>query len=51
MFIAQEKKKSNIIEYILYMWQIENIISACQFNIDIIKSTVILQMGLTENDK
>ena len=51
MFIAQEKKKSNIIEYILYMWQIENIIRACQFNIDLIKSNVILQMGLTENDK
>lgn len=51
MFIAQEKKRNNIIEYLLYMWQIENIIRACQFNIELIKSQVIIQMGLTDNDK
>ena len=51
MFIAQEKKKNNIIEYVLYMWQVENIIRACQFNLEIIKGNVIAQLGLTENDK
>lgn len=51
MFIAQEKKKNNIVEYILYIWQIENIIRACQFDLDLIKSNVISQMGLTDNDK
>jgi hypothetical protein len=51
MFIAQEKKKKNIIEYILYMWQIENIIRACQFNLSLVKSNIVSQMGLTENDK
>lgn len=50
MFIAQKKKETNIIEYILYMWQIENIIRACQFNSSLIKSNIISQMGLTEND-
>ena len=51
MFIAQEKKKSNILEYILYMWQVENIIRACQFDIELIKKNVIAQLGLTDNDK
>ena len=51
MFIAQEKRKNNILEYILYMWQGENIIRACKFDIKLIKSTVIAQLGLTENDK
>ena len=37
MLIAQEKRKSNIAEYILYMWQVEDIIRACQFNIDLIE--------------
>lgn len=51
MFIAQQKKKTNILEYILYMWQVENIIRACQFNIELIKSNVISQLGLTDNEK
>jgi hypothetical protein len=51
MFIAQEKKKNNILEYILYMWQVENIIRACQFDIELIKKNVIAQLGLTDNDK
>lgn len=51
MFIAQEKKKSNIVEYVLYMWQVENIIRACQFDIDQIEKSVILQMGLNDNEK
>ena len=32
MIIAREKKKQNIIEYILYMWQVEDLIRA--FNLD-----------------
>ena len=51
MFIAQEKKKNNILEYILYMWQVENIIRACRFDIELIKSNVISQLGVTDNDK
>lgn len=33
MLIAREKKKSNIAEYILYMWQIEDLLRA--FHLDI----------------
>jgi hypothetical protein len=41
MLIAQEKRKSNIAEYILYMWQVEDIIRACNFNINLIESNFI----------
>lgn len=32
MFIAKEKKKTNIAEYILYMWQVEDLIRAFAFD-------------------
>lgn len=51
MYIALEKKKTNIIEYVLYMWQVENIVRATNFDIDKIEGTVINHMGLNENEK
>lgn len=41
MIIAREKLKTNIAEYILYMWQIEDIIRSMNFSIDKIKSGII----------
>jgi len=41
MLIAQEKKKTNIAEYILYMWQIEDIIRSHHFDLTQITETVI----------
>lgn len=41
MLIAQEKKKTNIAEYILYMWQIEDIIRSKDFDLTQITDTVI----------
>ena len=41
MFIASQKKKENVSEYILYMWQIEDIIRTFQFDIDKIKTNII----------
>ena len=41
MIIAQEKKKNNIAEYILYMWQIEDIIRANNLDINKIKKNII----------
>ncbi len=36
MLIAQQKLKENIAEYILYMYQIEDVIRAYQFDLDLI---------------
>lgn len=43
MLIAQEKRKTNIAEYILYMWQVEDLIRAYRFNIDLIEQNLISQ--------
>jgi len=32
MLIAQQKKQENIAEYLLYMWQVEDMLRACQFD-------------------
>ena len=41
MIIAKEKKATNIAEYILYMWQIEDMIRANQFDINQIDKNII----------
>ncbi|GAB6013250.1 DUF4924 family protein [Viscerimonas tarda] len=41
MLIARQKKEENIAEYLLYMWQIEDIIRAQQFDIDRIQENII----------
>lgn len=41
MFIASQKKRENIAEYILYMWQIEDIIRAYKLDIDLICANII----------
>ena len=46
MLIAKQKKEENIAEYILYMYQIEDIIRAYEFNLDrIIKEYVRPQLA------
>jgi len=41
MIIAQQKKKENTAEYLLYMWQIEDLIRACNFNMDVINTNLV----------
>ncbi|MCH5319274.1 MAG: DUF4924 family protein [Paramuribaculum sp.] len=41
MYTASHKRKENIAEYLLYMWQIEDIIRANDLDIDKIKQNVI----------
>lgn len=51
MIIAHQKKKENVAEYILYMWQIEDLIRASRFDIDSIQKTIIDQFGQPEDVK
>lgn len=52
MFTASEKRKQNIAEYLLYMWQIEDIIRANGLDIDRIKANVIDRYeGLTDDQR
>lgn len=51
MYIASQKNKENIAEYLLYMWQIEDIIRANDLDIDKIKANVIEKFDYTEAQK
>ena len=52
MYIASAKRKENIAEYLLYMWQIEDIIRAYGLDIEKIKESVIdPQTQLDDNQK
>jgi hypothetical protein len=51
MLIAEEKKKSNIAEYILYMWQIEDIIRSHHFDLAQITDSVIDKFNTTSEIK
>lgn len=52
MFTASEKKRDNIAEYILYMWHIEDLIRACNLDIDKIDSDVLSKYtGLSEQQR
>jgi len=48
MYIASKKRKENIAEYLLYMWQIEDLIRANGLDLDKIKSNVIDKYQLSE---
>ncbi|MCM1406600.1 MAG: DUF4924 family protein [[Clostridium] fimetarium] len=51
MIIASKKRKENIAEYILYMWQIEDLIRANGLDIDKIKANVIDSFQLDDAQK
>lgn len=47
MLIAQEKKKENLAEYILYMWQVEDFIRACEFNMEVIHQQRVVPFAVS----
>lgn len=51
MIIASQKRKENIAEYLLYMWQIEDLIRANNLDLDEIKSNVIDKYVLTDSQR
>jgi hypothetical protein len=51
MFIAQQKRKENIAEYVLYMWQLEDLIRAYKLDIELIAENVINKMAYSDEEK
>lgn len=51
MVIASQKRKENIAEYLLYMWQIEDLIRANCLDISKIEESVIARFQLPENQR
>lgn len=51
MLIAQAKRKENIAEYLLYMWQVEDIIRAFKLDIDAIDEAIIARYDASDDDR
>ena len=51
MYIASEKRKTNIAEYLIYMWQIEDMIRANALDIEKIKKNVIARYNLNPDQE
>lgn len=51
MIIAQAKRKENIAEYLLYMWQVEDLIRANHFDIEEIDRNIISAFQVDEKKK
>lgn len=51
MIIASQKRKENIAEYLLYMWQIEDIIRANNLDIEKIDKNVISRFNLSAPER
>ena len=51
MFIAHKLKKENICEYLLYMWQIEDLIRAFKLDIEILNERIIKSYPVSEDER
>jgi hypothetical protein len=51
MIIARQKKKENLVEYLIYMWQVEDLIRACKFDLELIEKQIISQYDQPETVK
>lgn len=48
MIIARELRKTNIAEYILYMWQVEDLLRACSFDVEKIEQQLVRRYSTDE---
>jgi hypothetical protein len=51
MIVAREKRKNNIAEYIIYMWQVEDLIRALKLDMDAIEKMLIAHYKVDESQK
>ncbi|MCR4764741.1 MAG: DUF4924 family protein [Bacteroidaceae bacterium] len=49
MKTAQQLRKENIAEYLLYMWQIEDVLRACKCNMEVVRKHIL--PGFPEADR
>ena len=51
MLVAKQKRKENIAEYILYLYQVEDLIRAFQLDMDIIENQLVSRYDAGEETK
>lgn len=49
MLIARQKKQENIAEYVIYMYQIEDMMRACNLDFEVVKARIISQYNQPED--
>lgn len=48
MIIARQKKKENIAEYVIYMYQIEDLMRACNLDIEVVRKNILSKYNQPE---
>ena len=51
MIIAQQKRQENIAEYLLYLWQVEDLLRACHLDIDMVEKTIISRYDVDDKTR
>lgn len=51
MFVAKKKRKENIVEYILYLYQVEDLIRVYKFDIDQIEKNLVAGYNVEDKSK
>ncbi|MDD4992717.1 MAG: DUF4924 family protein [Paludibacter sp.] len=51
MFIAHKLKKENICEYLLYMWQIEDLLRAFKLDIEVLNERIIKPYPVSDDER
>lgn len=51
MIVANQKKKEHIVEYILYMMQIQDLLRAYKFSLEIIEKEIINKYEVSKSEK
>ncbi len=51
MFIAQKYRETNIVEYVLYMWHIEELIRSLNFDVKLVETQIIASFELNDEAK
>ena len=51
MLVAKQKRKQNIAEYILYLYQVEDMIRAFQFDMDLIGENLVNKYKVDQNTR
>lgn len=50
MLVAQQKRKENIAEYLLYMWQVEDLLRACDLDDEKIEQLLVARFASMTDD-
>ncbi len=51
MFVSRSLRETNIAEYLLYMWQVEDIIRAAKFDVEKLDALVVRNSGREETEQ